>query len=83
MAKFNKERQLFTPAEEEVFVQFTKTLAVRQLPLTHELLTEKANAILLLRNNGPHTVGKTCLRRFMNRHLDTLLMYWSSGMENK
>ncbi|KAJ3558729.1 hypothetical protein NM688_g746 [Phlebia brevispora] len=80
--EFNKGKQTFSPAEEAVLVEFVRTLALRQLPLTHELLHAKANSILALRHSSI-TVAKCWSYRFLDRHHGELSMYWSSGMDNK
>lgn len=83
MSVFNRSKQLFPPAEEDVLVAFARNQAQRQLPLTHPLLHEKANRILKLHTHPPFTVGKTWSYRFLNRHRPELAMYWSSNMDDK
>lgn len=75
--------QLLTPAEEKILLQLCKTLALHFLPLSHQLLQDKANAILSVRAGGSvRQVGARWSYRFMVRHSDEIAMYWSSGLKN-
>ncbi|TFY76230.1 hypothetical protein EWM64_g7783 [Hericium alpestre] len=87
MKTFNAGKKHLTSMEEAILVDFIITMSKRMLPPTHQLLTEKAEAILTVNHSQdpaiPGTLGRNWSYRFLERHDDQLATYWGAEMDNK
>jgi hypothetical protein len=71
----HEHEQLLTAAQEEVLVQWIKTMAKRGLPVTPMLVRDRVADII----GGP--VGESWVDRFKERHKDDLKVKWTTGLE--
>ncbi|KAJ3555968.1 hypothetical protein NM688_g2285 [Phlebia brevispora] len=85
MSAFNAKKQLLTPEEERVIVDYILEASDRGLPPTHRELETVVNELLAQKHTDPGTSPQTCgvnwTSRFLDRHDDELQTHWSHGLD--
>jgi hypothetical protein len=70
-----EQKNLSTQQEEEL-VKYIKDLTSKGLPPTRAMIQNFASVV------AKKEVGKSWVSQFLNRHKDTLLSKWSTGMDS-
>lgn len=84
MSAFNAAKQLLTPSEERVIVDFCLESADRGFPLSHKNVYQSADNILTARIGIEHEpIGHNWVDNFLKRHHDELQMHWSKPLDTQ
>jgi len=75
-------QSLLTHAEEEELVSYAIEVANRGFPLTHRRLQECANRLIQTSRPDFTGVGQNWSERFLERHYESLHVYWSRSLES-
>jgi hypothetical protein len=71
-----QERKNLSTQQEEELVKYIKNLTSKGLPTTRAMIQNFSSVV------AKKEVGKSWVLRFLNRHKDTLLPKWSTGMDS-